>query len=157
MFMQKYLPALFLSLAMAPFLSISNAAASSSGPTAELPDRKSENPIKTMSDATQFSLGLVGFAGNISAAEVAMRRIAKSENAETRFSAVLNDPDTTTEGKLYALCGLKLIESNHYSSAAQTLEKLGGKFSTMYGDTLKKEEITIGLERIDTSKCKEQK
>jgi len=112
------------------------------------------SPAKQFLQASQFSIGLVGFAGKISAEETAMRQLARSREAETQFFAVLEDPSATTEGKLYATCGLKLIGSKRFLLASQMLQKGGGAYSTMHGDILKKQDVRIALNHIEESKCK---
>jgi hypothetical protein len=104
-------------------------------------------------DAYPFSIGLAGFAGAQSRAEVAMQRTALRPDAAQVFSAVINDDRRSDVAKLYALCGLKQIGSPLFQSAAGRFASLERRVSVLHGDVLQKERLGDVVARITRWTC----
>src|SRR5256885_6769065 len=67
-------------------------------------------------DASQFNLGLVGFAGEISPAERHLEAMLRRPEANAVLLSVIDDPRRSPVAKLYALCGLKRMGSGGYEA-----------------------------------------
>lgn len=119
-----------------------------------LPLIAAAQPINTSAlDAHQFNLGTVGLVGHISAAEQAMNEIAQRPEASTIFLSIIQDGSRGAVAKLYALCGLKKIQSPHLADAARQVSALKTRVSTMTNDVMTKEDIQNIVQRIQAHQC----
>ena len=66
-----------------------------------------------------FSFGEVGFGGTTSTGEFAFRAVLRSRQASGLFKAAF--AEATDEGKLYALCGIRLSDRSAFDSYATSL------------------------------------
>jgi hypothetical protein len=80
-------------------------------------DKPAQAAYYHVRDAPFFALGGVGIAGTISQEEKDLGLLLQHKGAGAAFEALLNDPGTTAEGKLYALPGLKLLEARSLRAA----------------------------------------
>ncbi|MBR8655592.1 hypothetical protein KDH83_20010 [Achromobacter sp. Marseille-Q0513] len=104
-------------------------------------------------DAPQFSLGMVGFIGRVSDAEKRMLEIQKSPEASQIFSAIVEDDGRGGVARLYAVCGLKRIDSSKFEHAFNRLENTEEKISVMYGDMMRQEDFKVLLAQIKGGRC----
>lgn len=104
-------------------------------------------------DAYPFSIGMAGFAGATSLAEVAMQRTASRPDAAQVFLAIIDNDRRSDVAKLYALCGLKRIGSPSFQSAAGRFASLEKRVSVLHGDVLQKERLGDVVARITRWTC----
>jgi hypothetical protein len=78
-----------------------------------------------------FAPGGIGIGCTPSPGELALRAILKSTNAPDIFKAVLQSG--TGEGKLYALCGIRVTDRNEYTNYADAVGKTYTKVTTGSG------------------------
>lgn len=106
-------------------------------------------------DASQFNLGLVGFAGEISPAERHLEAMLRRPEANAVLLSVIDDPRRSPVAKLYALCGLKRMGSGGYEAALVKLRGFEGQVSVMLGDQMFQEDIREAADRIENLECSE--
>lgn len=82
-----------------------------------------------------------------------MQHIASLPNAAKVFQAVIDDTHRSNVAKLYALCGLKQVQSPGFIPAARQLASLSAEVSVMHGDVMEKEEIRQMVHRIREHLC----
>lgn len=104
-------------------------------------------------DAPQFNLGMVGFAGRISEAEVTMLNIKKRVDAESVFISIVEDESRGTVAKLYALCGLKSMRSALFGPVFERMSRTQDTVSVMRGDVMTKEEGSDLVNQIKNGLC----
>ena len=90
----------------APNASTTPKAPAAAPPPAE--NAKHEAACAVLKGTAYFAIGGVGFAGTTSEGETALRTLLDQPRVEALFEALLNDKNTSSAGKLYALLGLKL-------------------------------------------------
>ena len=103
--------------------------------------------------AYPFSIGMAGFAGATSLAEVAMQRTASRPDAAQVFLAIIDNDRRSDVAKLYALCGLKQIGSPSFQSAAGRFASLEKRVSVLHGGVLQKERLGDVVARITRWTC----
>ncbi|MFO1482999.1 MAG: hypothetical protein U1F71_06480 [Verrucomicrobiaceae bacterium] len=69
----------------------------------------------TLKTAELFSIGGVGYAGKPSVEETAFRKLLKQQGQVTKFQKLLTE--ATPAGQIYALLGLKLLDSRAFDAA----------------------------------------
>lgn len=106
-------------------------------------------------DASQFNLGLVGFAGGISPAERHLEAMLRRPEANAVLLSVIDDPRRSPVAKLYALCGLKRMGSGGYEAALVKLRGFEGQVSVKLGDQMFHEDVREAAERIENLECSE--
>lgn len=104
-------------------------------------------------DAHQFNLGLGGFSGQISPAELHLEDLLRRPEANAILLSVIDDPRRSAVAKLYALCGLKRLGSGGYEAALGKLRGLEGQVPVMFGDQMLVEDIRQAADRIETQQC----
>ncbi len=93
-----------------------------------------------------FAFGGVGIGGVTSEGEKAFRTIAASTNALPLFrKALANGSDAA---KLYALCGIRLLDKRSFDSAARALMASNPEVSTMTGCFVGREQAGAIVKRI---------
>ena len=105
--------------------------------------------------ASQFNLGLVGLAGEISPAEQHLEAMLRRPEANAVLLSVIDDPRSSPVAKLYALCGLKRMGSGGYEAALVKLRGFEGQVSVMLGDQMFQEDIREAADRIENLECSE--
>lgn len=80
---------------------------------------------------TCFAFGGVGIAGVTSEGELAFRAVLTGTNALPLFKSILTNG--TTEAKLYALCGIRLLSSAEFDQLAAPLLSAAPIATTMSG------------------------
>lgn len=113
----------------------------------------SEDADIAVLDALQFNLGMVGFAGRISEAEKAMVNIQKRTDAGGVFFSIIDNKNSGDVAKLYALCGLKRVNSPRFDQAFDTLKSAEGQVSVTRGDVMKKESVTDLANQVKEGLC----
>lgn len=82
-----------------------------------------------------FAMGGVGYGGEISMGERALRTMARDPNAIELFEAILDDRRSSSAGRLYALLGLKWTNESRFNARLApflrdetSVEECGGCF-----------------------------
>ncbi|WP_283602858.1 MchS3 family protein [Serratia proteamaculans] len=95
-----------------------------------------------LSKVSYFSVGMNGFIGKYSKGENDVRDILKSKNATEIFLTIANNPEATSESKLYVACGLKQLGKINNKDVKSIFEKeLGNNVSTLKADILRREKF----------------
>ena len=109
-----------------------------------------------LSQVPTFSLGMNGFAGEISPGERIYTEILRSPQAAADFKSILASADATPEAKLYALCGLK--SQNIGSDYLRKFAENEADAAVLIGDVLRRMLFRELAKRIiyDPDRCGEQ-
>lgn len=109
-----------------------------------------------LSQVPTFSLGMNGFAGEISPGERIYTEILRGPQAAADFKSILESADATPEAKLYALCGLK--SQNIASDYLRKFMENTADAAVLTGDVLRRMPFRELAERIidDADKCGKQ-
>lgn len=82
-----------------------------SGGRAAPADPAPQGPTQALRQASYFAVGGIGIAGTRSRPEEALQAILRQPDAATVLLTLLEDAHTTREGRLYALLGLRRLET----------------------------------------------
>jgi hypothetical protein len=96
--------------------------------------------------AQRFSFGGVGYAGTTSTGEFGFRAVLRSHNAAELFKAAFSQ--ATDEGKLYALCGIRVSDRSAFDSYATILSSTNSVVTTQSGCMIGHERIAAVVKRI---------
>jgi len=96
--------------------------------------------------ARRFALGGVGVAGQTSTGEFAFQAVLKDRNAAHLFKAVFLQG--TEEGKLYALCGVRVKDRSAFDGYASPVVSTNAEVTTQSGCTVRHEKATDVVKRI---------
>lgn len=77
---------------------------------------------RCLRDAPSFAVGGIGITGALSKQEEALQTILRRPDASAVLLALQEDPHTTTAGHLYALLGLRRLETRPPSPAGDSEE-----------------------------------
>ena len=114
-------------------------------------DRKLTNPqdaYKELLKIEYFAFGGVGFAGQTSDGESAFRMILSSPKAKKYFELVLTKKNMPA--KLYALCGLKELDTTLFLQKMKIYSDTTVQVSTMRGCIRDDERFTDIVQEIRT-------
>lgn len=99
--------------------------------------------------ARGFALGGVGYAGQTSTGEYAFRAVMRAHNASDVFKAILSPQvETTDEGKLYALCGLRARDRAAFDAYSTTLTGSNAEVTTIRGCLTCKQKVAEVVKQI---------
>ena len=87
-------------------LSLGACSGAPAAPSAPTPRQASQ----ALRQASYFAVGTVGVAGTLSDEEKALQAVLQQPEAAQLLLDLLEDPHTTSEGRLYALLGLRHLE-----------------------------------------------
>lgn len=90
--------------------------------------QKAQTTLKT---APYFAMGGVGFAGQTSPGEKALRVLLKEKDATTAFQTLLKEANSA--GQLYALLGMKQTDPKLFAQVVVPYRKKMDKVKTMAG------------------------
>jgi hypothetical protein len=76
-----------------------------------------DSAYETLRSAGRFGIGGFGIAGTITPEEIAFRKIRRSSAAREQFRKILREG--TAEGRMYALLGLKQLNTPEYEGLAK--------------------------------------
>ena len=96
--------------------------------------------------ARRFAFGGVGVAGQTSTGEFAFQAVLRDRSARQLFKAVYLQG--TGEGKLYALCGIRVKDLNGFERFASPLVSTNAEVTTQSGCTVRHERAADVLKRI---------
>jgi hypothetical protein len=114
-------------------------------------DRKLNNPqvaYKELLNIEYFAFGGVGYAGNTSDGESAFRIILSSHKAKKYFELTLTK--NNMPAKLYALCGIRELDTTLFLQKAKYFSDTTIQVSTMRGCLRGKERFTDIIREIRT-------
>lgn len=77
--------------------------------------------LVALQKSSKFGTGGVSYSAELSSGEVAVRALARQKNASALFVRALEDKNTSNAGRLYALLGLRWIESAEFQRCAGPL------------------------------------
>ena len=113
-------------------------------------EEKAEVPVEvqTLSKATIFAFGGVGFAGSISAGEKQYRKVMEMPQPLPwlRLIAVSGTP----EAKLYALCGIHTLDKGAFEAHVALLKKANPTVNTMSGCCMEHMKAAMVIQLIST-------
>jgi len=95
-----------------------------------------------------FAFGGIGIAGQTSQGELAFRAVLKSNNAVEQFRAVLSEG--TDAAKLYALCGIRVLDRSAFETEAAALRRANPAVTTMSGCMIGHEKAGDVVQEIAT-------
>jgi len=110
----------FLSAFLGILLAVTTHASTADWPLKGLPD-EAQLAWQTLRSVDVFAFGPVGFAGETSEGELAMRILLRYPNAVSIFQLVASQ--STPEGRLYALVALRSIDHDAYREALTKLTR----------------------------------
>jgi hypothetical protein len=114
-------------------------------------DRKltnSQDAYKELLKVEYFAFGGVGFAGQTSDGENAFRMILSSSKAKKYFELVLSK--NNMPAKLYALCGLRELDTSLFLQKVKDYSDTTVQVSTMHGCIRDNERFTDIVQAIRT-------
>jgi hypothetical protein len=98
-------------------------------------------------NTNEFASFAVGVAGTTSTQALAWRVIMQSPAADSVFKGLL--AVASRPGQLYALAGLRLIDSAAYARGAAYQRSLGGEVSTLFGCIGGRQSVAAILDGMD--------
>jgi len=101
---------------------------------------------QSLAEVQEFAFGGVGVAGIESQGERFFRDVMGRDDAVASFKKILGNG--TPAGKLYALCGIRMLASKDFSSAAEPLLKSKETVTTMRGCMVAKEPVATVAQQI---------
>ncbi|MDR7344616.1 hypothetical protein J2X14_003052 [Pantoea alhagi] len=104
---------------------------------------------ENLAKITYFSWGNDGFIAQQSEGKSLYEKIASSENSAEIFLKIINSPSATNESKLYAACGLSVINKKRLNDIG--IEK--GFVTVLQGDILRKDDFAAQLAKIKEKGC----
>ena len=96
--------------------------------------------------ARRFAFGGVSDDGHTSTGEFSFRAVLRSHNAPQLFKAVFFQG--TEEGKLYALCGIRVTDRSAFDSYASILVSTNAEVTTQFGCAVLHEPAPEVVKRI---------
>ncbi|MGO4393255.1 hypothetical protein AB4Z46_18035 [Variovorax sp. M-6] len=138
--MQKHLIALFFVLTGSAFGNDSSAPAAS-------------EDIRILERSEHYLRGLIGFAGHVSAGELAFERLLQAPDAEAIFLQIVKSTPATGAAKVYAACVLSQLGGGRLPEVVQLLQREDRYVSTMNGDVLTKRRMSEFIEQISRVVC----
>jgi hypothetical protein len=97
-----------------------------------------------------FAVGGIGYAGQMSEGEAALREVLAASDAVTRLEALL--PRASPAGQLYILLGLHIRDRAAYARAVGLCRQRGGRVHTMRGCIGDRESFSDLVREIDSGK-----
>ncbi|URQ60216.1 hypothetical protein LQ939_16110 [Pantoea alhagi] len=98
---------------------------------------------------TYFSWGNDGFIAQQSEGKRLYEKILSSEKSENLFLKIINSASATNESKLYAACGLSIINKNRIDEFVMAR----GFVTVLQGDILRKENFAGRIAKIKEKGC----
>ncbi len=92
---------------------------------------KPSDAAASLAKVKSFAFGGIGIAGTPSQSEAHFRTVLEHRNALAEFRDVL--ATGTPEGKLYALCGIRILDPSSFEAAAEPLKKSNPTVETIGG------------------------
>ena len=92
---------------------------------------KASEATASLAKVKSFAFGGIGVAGTPSPSEAHFRTVLAQHNALADFRAVL--ANGTPEAKLYALCGIRILDPSSFNEAAEPLKKSNPTVETIGG------------------------
>lgn len=81
---------------------------------------RADDAVASLGHAKLFAFGGIGVAGTKSEGEKLFERVMASPDALTHFRSVLKSG--TSEGRLYALCGLRALDKAAFTDSASSMK-----------------------------------
>jgi hypothetical protein len=103
--------------------------------------------LDVVKDAEEFAVGGIGVAGTLSKPELALREIRDGPNAEQQLRKLLDEG--TQAGKLYALYGLRQIDSPDYEKLAAPYRLNHARVKRIQGCMISEDETANVVKWID--------
>ena len=101
---------------------------------------------RSLAEVQEFAFGGVGVAGIESQGERFFREAMQRDDALSLLKNVLRNG--TSAGKLYALCGIRLLAEKEFSAAAAPLLKSSETVTTIHGCALATEPVAMVARQI---------
>lgn len=98
-------------------------------------------PYEILKSAQIFAIGGIGYSGAISEEEKAFRSLLHQNNASEQCLALLSN--ATSEGQLFALLGLKLLDEGLFRQKAQPYLESDATVTTMRGCIRNRESVAF--------------
>jgi hypothetical protein len=92
---------------------------------------KSSDAAASLARVKSFAFGGIGIAGTPSPGEPLFRTVLARHDALAEFRGIL--ANGTPEAKLYALCGIRILEPSSFEAAAEPLKKSNPTVETIGG------------------------
>jgi len=93
-----------------------------------------------------FAFGGVDFLGQTSAGELAFRTLLRSGKGAEFFKSAISEG--TDEAKLYALCGIRLLDRSSFDAYVEPLLKVDSEVITMSGCLIGREKVAAIVHQI---------
>lgn len=93
-----------------------------------------------------FAFGGVGLVPRTSAGELAFRTILRDGKGAELFRSAI--AEGTDEAKLYALCGIRLLDRGSFDACAEPLLKVDSDATTMSGCVIERKKVAAIVHQI---------